>query len=314
MKRAQEAEGDDTVQTFQIDALPTEILINIAYHDLSVFKFLFQVNTTLHRLQSTNGFWVELFKLDHPETALTLACFLQEAPALVSLRQESKTDILLLLAIFDTFDIAKKFRKDRNEYDEHLLGTIETNILDGNLSAFEVLYEVNMSGDGTLYPIYQGYYAFRAHSNLHRFVMRNSLISFYQLLERLQQVNTLDKTLEFVESLKPDSGDAYYLKPDCYLSLLSLWRDEFAKQKVGRLTGIVNELDALSKQFQQELSVCYALNENTGKPDTAVSVYFPRLATDFREYFGLTDEEASKHWKKIYTKLRKRVLAAATKS
>lgn len=306
MKRAVEAE-EDSIKGFPIDALPVDVIIQIAYKQVSLFKTLFQITRTMNETQARRGFWLALFKLGYPETALTLACFLEESTNLMSLSQEARTDILLLTSAFDSFAIAKAFRTERNEYNERTLATIEANILNGDLEYFDVLYGVNMDPDGTLNPINNGFYAFptRIFFELFPFISRSLLISLYLLLQRSQQVNALDQTLEFIESLKPDSTQAYGLPlSTLFLDLVDLWKEEFAKQRVKRLTtGLVNELDALADKFNEQIDLCIALDQHTGKPSTAASVYFPPLYEKFQDYFGLTAEEADVHWKKIYIKL-----------
>ena len=163
-----------------------------------------------------------------------------------------------------------------------------------------------MDPDGILHAIDRGFYAFTKCSyELFLFIIRSLLISLYQLLQRSQQVNALDQTLKFIESLKPDSTPAYGLPlSTLFLDLLDLWKQEFAKQRVKRLTtDLVNELDALADKFNEQIGICIALDQHSGKPATAASVYFPPLYEKFQDYFGLTAEEADVHWKKIYIKL-----------
>lgn len=297
---------------FPIDELPVEVIIQIVYDHLNIFLAVFQLNSRLNAIQEMKGFWSSLFKVSYPEEALTLAAFLRESPDLTRLSKESITDILLLTTSFDSLAIADKFRKEHNIlYDKPSLTKVEESLLDGSLKDLDVLYIVTVNANGEKVPLIQGRYPFDVDEpDTRAFVIRKYLIKFYLLLEESQFEGFLDKTLAFrIAMITEKARRDYYVGPNISYNLMIDWIETFREQRPERFRRYAIALERLAKAYDEEYNESIVPDVYTGQPPKNTR-YFQTLEEDFKNYFGLTDEENSIHWKKLYIKTRKYIVHA----
>lgn len=291
---------------FPIDELPVEVIMRIVYDHLNIFLAVFQLNTRLSAIQEMKGFWSGLFKVGYPEEALTLAAFLQESPDLTRLSKESITDILVLTTDFDSVEIADKFRTGNNDrYVKPSLTKIELSLLNGVLSELDLLYILDTNPDGVNVVLDTGRYPFDIESTTtNDFTRRKYLIKLYLLLEETQFEGFLDKTLVFRKAMKRMSTHGYIVGQNSLHNLMIDWIETFREQKPERFRRYAVELERLAEACDNEYNESILPDANTGQPPDNRR-YFLTLDEDFKNYFGLTDEENSAHWKKLYIQTRK---------
>lgn len=292
--------------TFPIDELPIEIVIKIVYEHLDILLAIFALNTRLNAIQEMKGFWSGLFKVAFKPESIMLSVFLNESPELTRLDAEAMTDVIALSSAFNNFDLVRQFRLTKRQVPN--LWEIESSLIRGDVNILEIFYLRGMDKSGNTSSQY--YLLSRTHNNTIVVTLRRSLIQFYILLKEAQlnmsYIDILSKVIEIAETTfkslpnNNEDNETTVFSQDRMFNLLDYWIKELHEQKMPRFEKYYQAMLSLKEEFRKEMDIIFTPDVNTGKIPTYNTLYVVNMENLFQSYFGLSDEEARKQWKKLF--------------